>query len=52
MNRKHFCANAPLWAAAIVASATVGAPEVLSAAVLPGLAACALLVTHAKSRYS
>ena len=52
MNRKHFSANAPLWASATVASATVGAPEVLSAAVLPGLAACALLVTHAKSRYS
>jgi len=52
MNRKHYIANAMLWAAAIVATAVVGAPEVLSVALLPTLAACALLVTRSKSRPS
>jgi len=52
MSHKHYIENALLWAAAIVASATVGAPEVLSATLLPALAACALLVTHSKSRLS
>jgi hypothetical protein len=50
MNRKHFVANAILWAAAIVASAIVRAPVFLSAGLLPVLAASALLVTWPKSR--
>jgi hypothetical protein len=49
MNRKHFVANAILWAAAIVASAILRAPVYLSAGLLPLLAASALLVTWPKS---
>jgi hypothetical protein len=48
MNRKHFVANAILWAAAILASAIVQAPPYLSVGLLPGLAAAALLVTWPK----
>jgi hypothetical protein len=50
MNRKFFISNAILWAAAIIASAIVGAPPVFSAILLPALAACSLLVTRPKSR--
>jgi hypothetical protein len=50
MNRTPFISNAVLWAAAILASAIVGAPPVLSAILLPALAACALLLTRPKSR--
>jgi len=47
MNRKHFIANAVLWAVAIIiiASAIVGAPPYFSAVLLPVLAASALLIT-------
>lgn len=43
MNRKHLLANALLWAAAILASAVVGAPTFLSLILLPCLAAASLL---------
>ena len=49
MNRKHFFANAILWAAAIVASAILRAPVYLSACLLPLLAGSAVLVTWPKS---
>lgn len=49
MNRKHYIGNAILWAAAIVASAIAGVPPMLSALLLPGLAATALLITWPKS---
>ena len=44
MNQKYFVANAVLWASAIVASAIVGAPTVLSIILLPSLATCSLIV--------
>jgi len=50
MNRKHFVANAILWAAAIVASAILRAPVYLSACLLPLLAGSAVLVTWPRSR--
>jgi hypothetical protein len=50
MSRNHFLANAILWAAAIVASAAVGAPSLLSTILLPALAACSLLVTRPGAR--
>jgi hypothetical protein len=52
MNRKHFISNAVLWAAAIIASAIVGAPSFVTTVLLPALAASALLVTWPKSRAS
>jgi hypothetical protein len=48
MNRKHFIANAILWASAIIASAIVGAPAVLSTILLPALATCALVLGRPK----
>ena len=50
MKRKYFISNAILWAAAILASALVGAPPFFSAVLLPSLATTALLVTWPKSR--
>lgn len=50
MNRKHFISNVILWAAAIIASAIVGAPTVFSLILLPMLAACSLLLNHPKSK--
>lgn len=50
MRRKAFLANAILWAAAIVGSAVVGAPPFFSTAVLPTLAATALLVSWPSAR--
>jgi len=50
MNRKYFIANAILWASAIIASAIVDAPVVLSAILLPTLATCALILTRDKSK--
>ena len=44
MGRKYLIANAVLWAAAIIASALVGAPTVLTLVVLPALAAVSLLL--------
>jgi hypothetical protein len=49
MNRKHFISNAVLWAAAIIASAWVGAPPFFTTVLLPGLAVSAL-VTWPRSR--
>jgi len=43
VNRNHLIANAILWAAAILASALVGAPSVLSVLLLPTLALASLL---------
>ena len=48
MNRKHLIVNGILWAAAIIASAIVGAPTVLSVALLPALAIVSLVVTGSK----
>lgn len=45
MSKRQYLANAILWAAAIVASATVGAVPFFSALLLPLLAVSALLVT-------
>lgn len=50
MSRNPFIANAILWAAAIVASALVHAPSVLSTILLPVLAAGSLLLTRPRSR--
>jgi hypothetical protein len=50
MSRKHFFANAILWAAAIVASAILRAPVYFSACLLPLLAGSAVLVTWPRSR--
>lgn len=44
MKRKHLITQGILWAAAIIASAIVGAPAILSTLLLPSLAICALLV--------
>jgi hypothetical protein len=49
MDRTHHLANAVLWASAIVASAILGAPAMLSLLLLPSLAACALVVTRPRS---
>jgi hypothetical protein len=48
MNRKHLTSNAILWAAAIIASALVGAPPIYSTVLLPALAVSALLVNRPK----
>jgi len=48
MNRKHVIGNSVLWAAAIITSALVGAPTVLTLVLLPGLATTALLVNGSK----
>ncbi len=48
MNRKHLIVNGILWAAAIFASAIVGAPTVLSVVLLPALAIVSLVVTGSK----
>ena len=50
VNRNHFIANAVLWASAIIASAIVGAPSVLSIILLPSLATCSLLLTWPKRK--
>lgn len=50
MNRQIYLANAVLWATAIVASAMLGAPTMLTLLVLPSLATCALVVARPKSR--
>jgi len=50
MSRNQFIANAILWAAAIVASAILHAPSMLSTIVLPVLAAGSLLLTRPRAR--
>ena len=49
MNTKHSLANSILWAAAILASASVGAPALLTLGLLPVLAATALVTTRARA---
>ncbi len=49
MNNKYFVGNAILWAAAILASALLHAPTVLSGIILPVLAVCSLVVIRPKS---
>ena len=48
MYRKHFIANAILWACAIIASAIVNAPFALTVIILPVLAVCSLFVSRPK----
>lgn len=50
MNHKYVIINAVLWASAIIASAIVGAPAVLTAVLLPALATSALLIAGQKSQ--
>ena len=45
INQKYLIPNAFLWASAILASAIVGAPHILSLFLLPILACCSFLVT-------
>lgn len=52
MNRRYLISNAILWAAAIIASAIVGTPVILSAVLLPALASCSLLVIWNKPKSS
>jgi hypothetical protein len=52
MGRQYLIANAVPWAAAIIASALVGAPTVLSLVVLPTLAAVSLLLAGRGHRAS
>jgi hypothetical protein len=49
MNRQLYVANAVLWATAIVASAMLDAPTMLTLLVLPSLATSALGVTRPRS---
>lgn len=44
--QKFHIANAILWAAAIIATALLGAPITVTTALLPGLAACSVLVAE------
>ncbi|MGH7238629.1 MAG: hypothetical protein ACREHG_01035 [Candidatus Saccharimonadales bacterium] len=44
MKRQYIIANAILWAAAIIASAIVGAPSTLTVIFLPALAVVFLLI--------
>lgn len=50
MHQKYIIANAVLWAAAIIASASFGAPALLSVIVLPTLAVASLLTTTPRLR--
>ena len=49
MNKKHYLANAILWASAILTSAILHAPSFLTLVLLPVLAATALVTTRPKS---
>ena len=50
MDKKYFVANGILWAAAILASALLKAPLVLSIILLPALAVCSLFITRPKPK--
>jgi hypothetical protein len=52
MNKKYLIGNAILWAAAIVASAVVHAPFMLSGIILPALAFTSIVVICPKSKDS
>ena len=49
MSRRYYVSNAILWAAAILTSALVGAPPILTTILLPSLAVSALMVTRPKT---
>jgi hypothetical protein len=49
MNRMLMISNAVLWAGAIFASAILGGPPILTAVLLPTLAACALITIGERS---
>jgi hypothetical protein len=50
MNRMLMISNAVLWAGAIFASAILGGPPILTAVLLPTLAACALITIGERNR--
>jgi hypothetical protein len=50
MDKKQFTGNAILWAAAILASALVGAPPVLSLLLLPSLAVGAFVINRPRAK--
>lgn len=50
MHHNYLIANSILWASAIIASAIVDAPTVLTTILLPVLAMVSLLVTGRKTR--
>ncbi len=50
MKRSAILANSILWAAAIVASAIVFAPQALTLMILPALAAASLVLTVREER--
>lgn len=52
MSRRYYVSNAMLWAAAILTSALVGAPPILTTILLPSLAVSALMVTRPKPAIS
>jgi len=52
MNKKYLIGNGILWAAAIIASALVHAPVILSSIILPALAVCSVVVIRPKSKDS
>ena len=50
MNRMLMISNAVLWAGAIFAAAILGAPTILTAVLLPTLAACALITIGGRNQ--
>lgn len=50
MSRFQYLSNAVMWAAAIIASALVGASPFFTTVLLPTMAATALILTWPKSR--
>jgi hypothetical protein len=52
MNKKYLIGNSILWAAAIVASAVIHAPFILSGIILPALAFTSVIVICPKSKDS
>ena len=50
MNHMLIVSNGVLWAAAIIASALLGAPPILSTILLPTLAVCALTTLSERRR--
>ena len=49
MNNKDSIGHGILWAAAIIASALLHAPLLLTSTILPALAVCSLIVTRPKT---
>ena len=50
MDKKYSIANGILWAAAIIASALLVAPPILTFVLLPALAVGSLVITRPKSK--